>query len=468
MPINSFEDYPMTWKPSLINIKGPLYKALAEMLEADIYSGILQPGDLLPPQRELADYLDVNLSTISKAFKLCSQKGLISASVGKGTYVSTDVHINATLLDPKETKGLIELGAIHPSYEQNHYIAQAIKKLLENDPTLSCLKYTTPSGNLQIKKCGVSWLKRTHLEVNSEHILVSNGAQNALCAILSSLFAPGDRIGTDPVIFAGIKTLAKMLGIQLVPIPFENNEMSPSELIQYCKTENLNGIYVIPDFQNPTTHTMSLATRTAIADIARDYQLIIIEDAINSLYSPTILPPIASLLPEQTIYISSLSKAINPALRLAFIYSPSAYYEVLDHALYNINLMASPLNTGICCHLLNSPVVDTIISERQTAIVRCNQIADELLGSFTLFGNCYAPFRLLCLPEGWTGKNFETAAKKAGVQVYCIERFAIGNTKAIPAVRLALSAPTSETELTYGLSILRELLLPQADDFTVF
>ena len=213
---------------------------------------------------------------------------------------------------------------------------------------------------------------------------------------------------------------------------------------------------------------MSLSTRKAIADIARDYQLIIIEDAINSLYSPTVLPPIASLLPEQTIYISSLSKSINPALRLAFIYSPFTYYQDLDHALYNINLMASPLSTAIACNLLDSSLVDTIITERQASIVSRNQLADEILKGFTLLGNCYAPFRLLLLPEGWTGKNFETAAKNAGVQVYCIERFAVGNTKTIPAVRLALSAPPSLEELTHGLSILRELLSPHTDDFTVF
>lgn len=90
MPVNSFDNYPMSWKPDMSDITGPKYIALAEQLERDIQSGKLKAGTKLPPQRELADFLDLNLSTISKVYKLCEQKGLLSASVGSGTYVSSD------------------------------------------------------------------------------------------------------------------------------------------------------------------------------------------------------------------------------------------------------------------------------------------------------------------------------------------------------------------------------------------
>ncbi|TQW47891.1 GntR family transcriptional regulator, partial [Clostridioides difficile] len=98
MPINSFENYPMTWKPKLDNRKPPIYKTLAMLLEEDIKRGNLNPGDKLPPQRELADFLDLNLSTITRAFKLCEEKGLICAKVGKGTFISSDVNVSNTLL----------------------------------------------------------------------------------------------------------------------------------------------------------------------------------------------------------------------------------------------------------------------------------------------------------------------------------------------------------------------------------
>lgn len=82
MSINSFDNYPMSWKPDLSRTSGPKYLALVSLMEEDIKNGTLKAGTKLPPQRELADYLNVNLSTISRAFKLCGQKGLLSASVG--------------------------------------------------------------------------------------------------------------------------------------------------------------------------------------------------------------------------------------------------------------------------------------------------------------------------------------------------------------------------------------------------
>ena len=65
MSVNSFDNYPMSWKPQLNKSKTPLYLMLAQQLENDIGAGILLPGTKLPPQRELADFLEVNLSAHS-------------------------------------------------------------------------------------------------------------------------------------------------------------------------------------------------------------------------------------------------------------------------------------------------------------------------------------------------------------------------------------------------------------------
>lgn len=83
MPVNSFDDYPMAWKPEKSRLSGPLYAAIAGALEEDIVEGRLAPDTKLPPQRELADFLDVNLSTVTRAYKVCELKGLLYAVVGR-------------------------------------------------------------------------------------------------------------------------------------------------------------------------------------------------------------------------------------------------------------------------------------------------------------------------------------------------------------------------------------------------
>ena len=460
MPVNSFENYPMNWKPNIKNLKPPIYKSLAKQLEIDIQNGILHPGDLLPPQRELADFLDLNLSTVTKAFKLCSQKGLISSNIGRGTYVSSDVQVNSTLLDPLSAAGLIELGAIYPDRAFDDCIQSLFTNFIKNKKLSPLLGYMPPSGTPYQKNIGVKWLSLCHVKSAPENILLANGGQNALCVILASLFQPGDRIGTDPLTFSGFKTLAKMLHIQLIPIPNDDNEepLSPEYLEQYCKTEGLKGLYVIPDFQNPMTYCMSLKRREELAQIAKKYNLIVIEDAINSLLSPQPPTAIASILPKQTLYVSSFSKVICPGLQIAFIHTPLQYKAALETGLYNVNLMVSPINAEFACSLILSPNCEHILTKRRELTILRNQVVDSILGNYKLLGAPECNFRLLHLPKEWTGKDFERAASQSGVQVYCGERFAVGSSMVPAVIRLSITSPKTIQELEKALYILRNLL----------
>ena len=84
-------------------------------------------------------------------------------------------------------------------------------------------------------------------------------------AVLVSLFRPGDRIGTDPLVFPGMKSIASLLGIRLVPIRSKDGEFTEEGLLHAIKNEKIKGIYTTPDFQNPTTRTMSERCKDIIA-----------------------------------------------------------------------------------------------------------------------------------------------------------------------------------------------------------
>lgn len=97
MPFNSFLDYPLSWKPDRQKLKRPIYLSLALQMEQDIASGVLLPGTKLPPQRELADFLDLNFTTVTRTYKLCELKGLLYAVTGKGTFVSANAAQSITI-----------------------------------------------------------------------------------------------------------------------------------------------------------------------------------------------------------------------------------------------------------------------------------------------------------------------------------------------------------------------------------
>lgn len=464
MPINSFDNYPMSWKPELGNPEKPvykelpIYKALASMLEEDIKSGKLMPGTKLPPQRELADYLDINLSTVSRAFKLCEQNGYICATVGNGTFVSSDAGTNHYLSPSSENTPLIEMGAILPTLEPNKALIEYMQKMLTEPDVLSLFQYGTAGGTSWQKEAAVKWIKRAGYETDATRILFSAGGQNAIAAILASLFKAGDKIGTDPLIYPGIKTTAKMLGIQLIPIEWKDNEMTEEGLVNACKNDKIKGLYIIPDYHNPTTHSMSLKTRKLIAETAKKYHLIVIEDAINSLLKENPHPPVAAFAPEQTIYVISLSKVISPGIRLAYIAAPEAYKAEIGAGIYNQNITVSNIFLELAARLIHSNKAEGIAAERRTYTIKQNAIVGRYMNRYEVLGEESCPFRWIILPETFTGKSFEICAKNEGVQVYSGERFLVGNSKTRSAVRISVTAAKNPVEFEDGIKILQRLL----------
>ena len=458
MPVNSFENYPMTWKPVIDRSVKSLYLSLAMQLEQDIINGSILPGTKLPPHRELADYLDINVSTVSKAFKVCELKGLLCATVGSGTFVSYDALSNAYLLSEGRAKDVIELGATIPESASYEPLMHQFKNLVNETDLSKLFSYCRPADMLWQKDAALKLMRKGGYATNIETILFANGGQNAITAVLMGLCKHGDKLGADPHTYPGLKTAAGMLGVQLVPIKQDNGEMDEDALIYACKNDNLKGIYLIPDYQNPTTHRLSLARRKALAKVAKEYNIFIIEDATYHLMCEKTIQAVASFAPEQTIYIASLSKTLAPGLRLAYVSAPDQYKKQLSNALYNINISVSPLMAELSARIIVSNQIDTIIeSHRKNTILR-NKLVNRYLSEYECCGENSCIFRWLKLPANISASDFEKLALEQGVQVYAAERFTVGNSVPEKAVRLSVCAPDTIEELELGLKILQKLL----------
>jgi DNA-binding transcriptional MocR family regulator len=184
MPVNSFEDYPMNWKPDKERLKYPYYLSLAEQLEQDIKNGILQENSKLPPQRELADYWGINLSTITRTYKLCEKRGLIYATVGKGTFVSPHIGVQTTVVSRKDETG-IEMGMVFPFDEDNHIVREVASELLAKPSAEQYFEYRFPLGSPFQRNMMKKWLEDFGCSVDTDHILITLGAQNALSRAFS-------------------------------------------------------------------------------------------------------------------------------------------------------------------------------------------------------------------------------------------------------------------------------------------
>lgn len=456
MPVNSFDNYPMSWKPKKDNLKPPIYKSLALLLENDIRSGSLNPGDKLPPQRELADFMDLNLSTITRAFKICEMKGLITGSMGKGTYISGDVK-EAPLILSTLNDDYVEMGAALPFNEQNKYVVDTIKRTLKKGNIEKLLQYGPPCGLLSHRKTACKYLKRYHIKTTPDNVMIASGSQNALSIILMSLFNAGDRIGTDPLTYPAFKTLAKMLGICLVPLPLNEPDIDEDALSLLIQNENVKGLYIIPEMHNPTAYNMEYSQKKKLASVIKKNNIILIEDAVYA-YTNKKSMPISTTIPDNSIYVSSLSKAICPGLRVSFLVVPDKFKNNIFEGIYNVNIATSSLNAEIACEAIETGISEKIIKDRLNLTRKRNEIVDKILKHRTVLGNDYALYRWLVLPKSINSSAFEAEALKRGVQIFCAQRFVVGNSKFDPAARLSVCSPRSCSDLEHALKIIDKLI----------
>ncbi|KZL91787.1 HTH-type transcriptional repressor YtrA [Clostridium magnum DSM 2767] len=208
----------MTWKPNRDHLTSPLYLSIANLLEYDIVNGYLAPNTKLPPQRELADYLDINLSTITRAFKICELKGLIYATTGRGTFVAPNAGATISIADNEIQKNYIEMAIIKPVDQFNSLVAETTKSVLSKGYLEKLLDYNSPLGIPYHKMSARKWLHKYNMNANIENIAITSGAQNSLTLILISLFHSGDKIAVDKYTYPNFIQLANMLNIQLIPI----------------------------------------------------------------------------------------------------------------------------------------------------------------------------------------------------------------------------------------------------------
>ncbi len=469
MPVNSFENYPMAWKPQKEKLGKPYYLSLAAGLENDIRTGKLPENTKLPPQRELADYLDLNLSTVTRAYKLCELKGLLYAVTGRGTFVSPGLSVQDTFLE--RDGGMIEMGMIKPFYDVNQSIRAAAQHVLDSPESIRLFEYGSPFGTNRQTAAALKWLQRFGIDASEDNILLSAGAQNALAVVLISLFKPGDKIAVDHFTYTNFKGLANFLHIQLIAVPMDEQGMSPDALLQVCANAEIKGIYLMPTCSNPTGIFMPPSRRTGLAEIIRRYDLLLIEDDIYSFLAayghvPADTRPFFSLLPERTVHICSLSKSLCPGLRVAFLAFPASYRERLIGGMQNINLKTVSINGEIFAQLVESGEAERIIVDKIRLAQRRNRIFYSVFPSGRP-DEMERFFHWLPIPGRLTSEELEYEALRKGIHVLGSHRFAMQGGNQSSYVRVATASPGTEDDLQKGLLILKGIFETKQADFFV-
>src|ERR1700739_1485943 len=149
------------WQPRLIEGARMKYLGIVEALEADVRSGRVARGERLPPQRVIAEVLDVDLTTVTRAFNEARRRGLVEAQAGRGTFISETLD---GARRNEQAHPLIDLSMNIPPQPADpdfrKIFPQGIASLLGSPRGLLTLHYQESNGAEADRSAAASWLGR--------------------------------------------------------------------------------------------------------------------------------------------------------------------------------------------------------------------------------------------------------------------------------------------------------------------
>lgn len=440
------------WTDRLDPAAGPRYLQIVAQLEHAVATGLLRPGDRLPPQRRLAEHLAVDLTTVTRAFGEARERGLIDAVTGRGSFISARQEQEGPPLDlsmtiPPAPKGL-RLGEL---------MQRGIAEILSRSDADQLMNYHGGAGSLAERAAGAAWLAPLMGVVPPQRIAVVPGAQTGLSALLSLLARPGDTILMEPLTYPGLIGAARQRGLSVVPVASDEDGPLPDALDEAASRPGAKLFALTPTLQNPTCITIPEQRRQELIAIARRRDLILIEDDPYSLLAGDAPAPLAALAPERTWHVATLSKVLTPGLRTAFVIVPDGTDSApFLAALRATALMPAPLMIALAAHWIRIGAAKDLLDGVRREAAERQLLAREILPA-TMQAHPHALHVWQPLPAHWARDRLIERAREAGLGVMAADAFSTSDA-APDAIRIALGAIPERARLAEALSLLAGLI----------
>lgn len=453
MPKNS-----TMWVPKLKKGSGPLYLAIANAIAEDVATGQLQAEQRLPPQRKLAEALDLDFTTVARAYTEAHRRGLVDSVVGRGTFVCGKRRPRI----PRVTEGRpnVDMSMNMPPEPESPELLELMQAGWSkvNGRLRDLMRYQDFGGSPEDREAGALWLRRRGLVVEPERVLVTPGAQCALLAILTMLVGPGGVLCCEDVTYPGLRALAGQLGIKLVGLPMDNEGIDAVAFAGACAQYAPKALYCNPTLLNPTTCTTSLSRRQALVDIARHYEVAIIEDDAYGFLPRSTPPAIASLGSELTFYVTGLAKSVGAGLRIAYMVAPDTHSAArLTASLRATTVMASPITSTLATHWIRDGVADLALANIRKESMARQKIAARILPPHSYASEAEAFHLWIKLRGGWQAASFAAQMRSSGIGVVASDAFAVG-TAPEQAVRVCIGGVASRHDIQHALEVIRDAL----------
>ena len=421
------------------------FKQLVDTLAADIREGRLPPGTRLPTHRKLAAKQRIALATATRVYAELAAIGLVSGETGRGTFVRETLPRGLGIDQLAVADGVADLNFNYPALPgQADLLRDALRRLATSGDLESLLHYLPHGGRRHERTIIARHLASRGLQLSAEDVLIVNGAQHGLAVTTMALLQPGDVVAVDALTYPGFKVLAKAHRLELAPVPSTEKGPDLDALKRLCMARPVRAVYAMPTLHNPLGWVMSERARRRLVSVAREKDLLIIEDAAYAFLAETAPPPLAALAPERTVYVSGLSKSVATGLRVGFVSAPIPWIARIERAIRATTWNTPGVMSAIACAWIDDGTVTRLEREKRRDATRRQQIALQLLSGLALVRHPSSYFIWLPLATDVRADQVVAALAREQVSVSSAEPFAV--TANVPhGIRLALGSVDLQT-----------------------
>ncbi len=332
------------------------------------------------------------------------------------------------------------------------------------DASGAAFQYGITEGYTPLRRATAERVKLLHdVGRDFDDCIIVSGGQQGIELATKVLLNEGDAIACEAPSFIGALNCFRAQRLRLVGIPCDGEGMCVDKLEERLKADpGIRAVYTIPTFQNPGGSTMSLRRREKLMELARRYDVCIIEDSpyFELRYSGETVPTIKSMDEEgRVIFCGSYSKVIAPGIRIGYVV---AHRDVT--AKMAVAKQVSDVHTNLFFQMIVERLVtgggfERHIEECRKVYRRRRDIMLDALGKYVPEGKAEwtvpdgGLFIWLTLPEGYDGAELCRRAKAHKLACVPGSAFNVDEHATSRSIRLNFSLPTDD-QLVRGCEIL--------------
>ncbi|HYD65405.1 PLP-dependent aminotransferase family protein [Azospirillum sp.] len=462
-----------SWCPRIANRDKPVYLAIADAIAADVGAGTLLPGQRLPPQRQLAERLGIDFTTVSRAYLEARRRGLVDARVGQGTFVRAPASAAPAPAERSAPTApavprVVDMTMNQPPLPDAPALLERLRAGIAAAAAdlgmADVLHYPGAGDGMEDRAAGAAWLAPRLPGVAAGRLLVTPGTQGALLALLTALARPGDTVCVEALTYPGFKAVAAQLGLRIAGVPMDADGIDPDALRAALARHRPKALYLIPTLHNPTTATMPPERRRAVVAAAREHGVPIIEDDIYGPLPADPPPPLAALAPDIVFHVAGLAKCVSPMLRIAYLVAPDARQALRVAAAQRATtLMASPLTAAVARRWIADGTAAAVLGAVRAEAAARRALAEAILPADAVVTKPEAFHLWLRLREPWSRGEFAAHLRTRGIATVASDAFAT-TPEAPDALRICLGAMAGRDETRRVLETIADTLdqLPAA------